>query len=253
MSIGGLSLVLLLGLCGLWLTMKLWIGKIRKKEAGQRSLHYKIIELEQMALRAQMNPHFIFNCLNSIQNYVLKQDVSGANYYLSQFAGLVRDTLDNAPKIHITLQEELRYLQHYIELESLQVNEPFQYNISVDPQINRAKTLFPNMILQPLVENAIKHGLCHAGEAGMLDIQINRAAGLLVCTIADNGPGIDSVKRTSIHQSKGLSLIYQRIETLNLIDKHSGQISLQIEDRKQYHTKGTIVTVRVPELTLNTP
>ncbi|MNS12910.1 Sensor histidine kinase YehU [compost metagenome] len=243
-------LVLLFSFSIVWLAMKIWIRKIRKKEEERRSVHYKMIELEQMALRAQMNPHFIFNCINSIQNYVLKQDVSGANYYLSQFAGLVRETLDNAHKIHISLQEELSYLQHYIELERLQVNEPFQYTINVDPQINRARTLFPNMILQPLVENAIKHGLCHAASIpGLLIINIRRAApGLLICTIEDNGPGIDHHKNASTHQSKGLSLIYQRIETLNLINKQSGEIKLHIEDRKKEHTQGTRVTIWLPEL-----
>lgn len=244
-----IALVLLFSLSIIWFAMKIWIRKIRGKEEKQRSIHYKMIELEQMALRAQMNPHFIFNCLNSIQNYVLKQDVSGANYYLSRFAGLVRETLDNAPKVHISLQEELSYLQHYIELERLQVNEPFQYTISIDPQINQSKTLFPNMILQPLVENAIKHGLCHASDPGILSINIHRAAsGLLVCTIEDNGPGIDSRKKASTHQSKGLSLIYQRIETLNLINRKSGEIRLLIEDLKKEHTQGTRVTVWLPEL-----
>jgi LytS/YehU family sensor histidine kinase len=161
----------------------------------------------------------------------------------------VRETLDNAPKVHISLQEELSYLQHYIELERLQVNEPFQYTISIDPQINQSKTLFPNMILQPLVENAIKHGLCHASDPGILSINIHRAAsGLLVCTIEDNGPGIDSRKKASTHQSKGLSLIYQRIETLNLINRKSGEIRLLIEDLKKEHTQGTRVTVWLPEL-----
>ncbi|RQO29960.1 hypothetical protein DBR32_13680 [Taibaiella sp. KBW10] len=226
------------------------VRKVRRKEEEKHNINRKMVEMEQMALRAQMNPHFIFNCLNSIQNYILKQDAAGANLYLSKFAGLVRKTLEHSPKIYISLQEEMEYLTNYIELERLQANHPFNYTIRIVPSIHPAQIQFPNMILQPLVENAIKHGLSDVPENGMLDISLLRSEeGMLICTIADNGAGIERTrenKKRTGHQSKGLSLIRKRIETLNLISSQPEQISLTIEDLKSQGTSGTKIVVILP-------
>lgn len=243
------AMVVLLCACVLLYVLRNRIRTIRKKEAEQSNINRRMVELEQMALRAQMNPHFIFNCLNSIQNYILKQDAAGANAYLSKFAGLVRKTLEYAPKIYISLQEEISYLTQYIELERLQANHPFGYTLTVDTRINPAVIQFPNMILQPLIENALKHGLCHT-EVGMLKIDIALSdQGMLQCSIEDNGPGIDTVAkrhRLPDHNPKGLSLIYKRIETLNLIQEQPDTITLTIENLQMKGTQGTRVLVSLP-------
>jgi hypothetical protein len=231
------------------------IRKIRKTEADKREAVQQMAELEQMALRAQMNPHFIFNCLNSVQLYILKQDAAGANNYLSAFAGLVRQTLENSSKPLITLQEEMTYLKHYIELERLQVNFPFTYEITMDKTIVTSGILVPNMIIQPFIENALKHGLKEKQDKGHLAMDIRREEDALVWTITDNGPGINRAKAKTgteqTHQSKGIALIEKRISTLNAMRPGSRKISVQITDLQESGRQGTSVVVTLP-LIVNT-
>lgn len=242
-----LLLVLLAGIA-IFLITYFRIRKIKKTEAQKRAGSRRMIELEQMALRAQMNPHFIFNCLNSVQHYILRQDAAGANYYLAQFAGLVRQTLENSSKLLITLQEEISYLKRYIELERLQVNFPFDYTFSVDADIITSGIFMPNMIIQPFIENALKHGLGKKESDGHLAIRIHKEAGMLLWSITDNGPGIDSVKnpRQSIHQSRGIALIEKRIGTLNSMMPDLPEITFKIEDLHESGSQGTIVVVAIP-------
>jgi len=224
-------------------------SQIKKKAAEKNNINIRMAELEQMALRAQINPHFIFNCLNSVQNYILKQDVKGVNYYLSQFAALIRKTLDNSPKVYITLAEEISYLNTYISLERLQLKYPFEYTIVIDEAIQPARILFPNMLLQPFVENAVKHALRKLQQNGRLDIRFSKISeDFLLCCIEDNGPGIEHTVSANgrSHQSKGIHLTEKRIETLNLISNESAKIALSFEDRVLKGGKGTKISIYVP-------
>jgi len=238
----------------IFLIVYLRIRKIRRTEAEKREMGRRVIELEQMALRAQMNPHFIFNCLNSVQHYILKKDAAGANFYLSQFAGLVRQTLENASKLLITLQEEITYLKHYIELERLQVNYPFDYSINISPAIITSGLLVPNMIIQPFIENALKHGLGKKATGGYLSIDIRKDAGLLHWTITDNGPGINHAKGMGqpAHRSRGISLIEKRISTLNSMRPDLPEIKFQIHDLHESGSQGTRVEIAIP-IIINSP
>lgn len=235
----------------LFLLVRYRIKKIRRQEQEKSDLNRKIAELEQMALRAQMNPHFIFNCLNSVQNYIIKSDRKGASIYLSRFAMLIRMTLDNAGRLYISLKEELAYLESYIELEKLQANHPFQYNIEVDKTLNINEVAFPNMILQPFVENAVKHGLPYAGAQGLLQVRfILQEDKKIMCIIADNGPGINSSKKQSgnslAYASKGMSLTLQRIATLNLMNDSHSPIELLIRDLSADSISGTQIKITIP-------
>lgn len=224
------------------------IRNVRRQEAEKSELSRKMTELEQMALRAQMNPHFIFNCLNSVQNYIVRKDSMGASIYLSRFATLIRKTLDNAGSLYIPLREELAYLESYIELERLQANHPFVYTIEVVPSINTSATAFPNMILQPFVENAIKHGLSCAGSNGRLKISFTlKEAQRIVCCIEDNGPGIYSGKKAmATHHSKGMGITRQRVATLNQLSDPQPPIALLIEDLSSSGSTGTRISITVP-------
>ena len=213
----------------------------------------KILELEQMALRAQMNPHFVFNSLNSLQQYILNKDVRSANSYLSRFAGLVRQTLENATRLNIPLSEEIRYLETYIELERMQLLDPFTYTLNVDDRINRELLLIPNMVLQPYVENAIKHGVLQMQSKGHISIAFTLIdENILNCTIRDNGIGIvATTQQKDMHnsrQSYGLSINDKRIITLNQLNGKDKKISVHIVDLNQFEDNitGTSVTINFP-------
>lgn len=242
--------VLLVVAGGILFLLQLRIKKIKKTEAEKTAVGKRIAALEQMALRAQMNPHFIFNCLNSIQGYILKSDVAGANFYLSEFGNLVRQTLENAPKLYIPLREEITYLRHYIELERLQINQAFDYDIRVDARL--LDLPFPNMILQPYVENAIKHGLNKNEAKGRLSIAFDRPdMYTLTCIIEDDGPGIESVSagHNKAHNSKGMLLTQQRIATLNQLGNEVKDIVATVTDLRHTGKKGTRVKISLQIVT----
>ncbi|MBL0133485.1 MAG: histidine kinase [Chitinophagaceae bacterium] len=132
---------------------------ISKREKEKTRISSLISELEQLALKSQMNPHFIFNSLNSIQQYVMDKDVAGANKFISGFSRLIRQTLDFSSKQKIGLDEELDYLTNYLELEKTRFEGSFDYSIDVDPSISRHGYPLPPLILQPFVENSVRHGV----------------------------------------------------------------------------------------------
>ncbi|PSK93545.1 sensor histidine kinase [Taibaiella chishuiensis] len=227
-----------------------------RKEKKQLLMDHKIKSLEQMALRAQMNPHFIFNCLNSMQRYIIDGDIKRANFYLSRFAELVRETLDNAARIFISVEEEVRYLSRYIELERLQTRDAFDYTIDIDPRINPAQLMIPNMVLQPFVENAIKHGLDHPGIKGKLTVSFKLLdeEEVLQCIVADNGPGIKAgtaLKQQHGRQfaAKGISITDKRIRTLNQLAPGAPPIQIQVIDIGQQESSigtGTRIIINLP-------
>ncbi len=232
----------------IYLFLKYRIRKVRRQEEEKSELNKKMTELEQMALRAQMNPHFIFNCLSSVQNYIVRNDSMGASIYLSRFATLIRKTLDNAGSLYLPLKEELAYLGSYIELEKLQANEPFAYTIKVEPSINTAITAFPNMLLQPFVENAIKHGMQYAGMDARLTIDFAlKGEKSIICRIEDNGPGIYTAKKImTTHHSKGMEITRQRVATLNQLNNAESPIVVMVEDLAATGGSGTRIMITVP-------
>ena len=144
-----------------------------EKERQLSELKQKATELEMKALRAQMNPHFIFNSLNSINRFIMQSDKSQASRYLTKFSRLIRLILQNSQASLITLDSELESLQLYLSLEALRFNNHFDYKISVATNVDAISLKVPPLILQPYVENAIWHGLMHKEEKGQLDIEIS--------------------------------------------------------------------------------
>ncbi len=212
----GLILVLVATL--LYFLFKQRVKVIRNKSA----IKQQMAELEAKAIRAQMNPHFIFNSLNAIQECIVTEEVDKAYDYLSRFSKLLRMVLDNSEKNFISLSNELETIRLYLSLEALRFSQSFTYAIELENDLDKDDILVPSLLLQPFVENAIWHGLINKeGEKNLL-LQFEEKHGYLECIIYDNGVGrkrsaeIKKNKLGAIHfESKGTKLALQRIEILN--------------------------------------
>ncbi|MBO9635343.1 MAG: histidine kinase, partial [Chitinophagaceae bacterium] len=217
-----------------WLLVAQWNKRLRKKERAERSIQERLQELEQKALRAQMNPHFIFNSLNSIQGFIMDNDADSANKYLSSFARLIRQTLDNSIHPMISVEDELRYLSTYLQLEELRFKNKFRWEATADSSVAVSQAFIPGMVIQPFVENAIRHGIQNReGNDGKVDILFYREKGWLCCRITDNGPGraASEAIKTRQHieyQSRGMDLTTERIDILNTQLRQ--QISIDVKD-----------------------
>lgn len=155
-------------------------------------MNQSITKLEQLAQKAMMNPHFIFNVINSIQHYINEGDKDLANFYLADFAKLIRLCSRFSGKRLISLLEELEYLNIYLNFEKLRFGDKLTYNIEVDEEIIKEKTQIAVMLIQPFLENAIWHGILPTGKKGILKLIINKSTeGFLRIEIVDDGIGID--------------------------------------------------------------
>lgn len=228
-----------------------------KRQAQKRSeIKERIAEFEIKALRAQMNPHFIFNAINSIQNFMLDNDIDSALAYLSDFAKLIRTTLDNASQKLVDLEEEIAYLHYYLNLEQMRFDHRFAVHIIRSEALEHKKILVPPMIIQPYVENAIKHGLVHKTEgAGQLDIHFQIEEGSrLLCIVEDNGIGRKRAleinrNRPGAHKPKGSKITRERLQLLNVMypDK---EFRVEITDKYDNYSQpaGTRAEIRFPLL-----
>jgi tetratricopeptide (TPR) repeat protein len=206
-------------------------------------------ELELQSLRAQLNPHFMFNSLNAIQELILLEENEKSQSYLARFAKLLRMLLENADRPFIPLQREIDFLQLYLSLENLRIPD-LEFSITVDPKINTEETQIPNMILQPYIENAIWHGLSHKESDKRLAIRINNENGFTKYEIEDNGVGrkrsaeLKSLYRKE-HKSKGMELLSKRFKLL--AKEYGSDIETMITDVMEGNTiKGTLITIKVP-------
>ncbi|MET0571920.1 MAG: two-component regulator propeller domain-containing protein [Pedobacter agri] len=218
--------------------------KQKDKEQEQLLLKNKVLMLEQQALQAMMNPHFVFNVMNSIQHYINTQNTASANRVLTGFARLIRKNLEICTKSYITLEEELEYLNLYLKLEKNRFGEKLKYAFTVDEEIDREETLIPSMLLQPYVENAIWHGIMPKETGGEIQINIKiKDNDYLNIEIIDDGIGIDnSLKNKSgTHVSKGMQLTRERLNLLGQIAAKPIHLTV-----KQMTTNGTIVSIAIP-------
>ena len=246
--------LLLMGLILVVITSFFLIFYFRQSHQKKRAVEkaeavHQMAELEMQSLRSQLNPHFMFNSLNSIQTMIMKEQTDKSQSYLSRFARLLRMLLENADKQFVPLRIEMEFLQLYLSLESLRVPD-MQYSISTDSALNTEQILIPNMILQPYVENAIWHGLSHKETDKQLRIRVFRENGTINYEIEDNGVGrkkageLKSLFRKQ-HQSKGMELISKRIELLN--KEYSSVIQTEVADVvKNNEVAGTLVSIKVP-------
>lgn len=217
------SLVLLLGLGGFYLYRQRSKRRLELLEEARRAaeLQQEITEAELSALRAQINPHFIFNCLNSIQNCLDAGDLDAADTYLAKFSKLLRMMLEFSGRSHISLSDEIRYLSHYIDLERLRFSKSFDYEIEWEGDENPDNIEIPTLIVQPYVENAIKHGLTPLKEGGHLKVRfVLGEDDNMRILVEDNGIGRDRSREQQEssgprHRSMGMEITRSRIEKLN--------------------------------------
>lgn len=229
-----------------------WIARIRWREKEKTAYNKRIAALRSNALASQMNPHFIFNTLNSLQTFVLLNKPLAANHYIAKFSALVRWIMSYSAKQRITLAMELEFLKTYIELEQLRFEEQFTALIEVDENICVTDTYIPSLIIQPFVENAIKYGLTGKKEKGLIRVVFKLQGSRVLVTIEDNGIGRVRVlqEQQASHKAFESTGIKNTEERLRLISGSRSKDKLvEITDLYEDETPaGTKVVLIIPIL-----
>jgi ligand-binding sensor domain-containing protein/two-component sensor histidine kinase len=236
---------------GVWL----YLNNRAKKKTQQLEAEKKYAELENMAFRARMNPHFIFNCLSSIQQFVLEKNVKEANQFISDFSFLIRKSLEFTNKTTINLKEEIEYLSRYLSVEQMRLGEKMEYEVIVDQDLKQANPAIFSMLIQPFVENAIRHGIRHLKmQKGVVRLHFkSRSDSWFEVIIEDNGVGIqraDDLNKANLAkpEGQGLKIIYERINFLNkMYDTKIGFEVGQLDSTNE-EQPGTIVKILFPIL-----
>jgi hypothetical protein len=231
--------------CILWLLIHLQIRKIRKKETEKRNTAQKIAELELEAIKAQINPHFIYNCLNSIQYFNYKKEHESSQEYLDLFASLIRKTMEYSRKTFITLEEETQYLLNYLKLEKLRFKDKLQYTVEVQPGAQN-HWMIPAMLIQPYVENALKHAIPGTVNGHVAVTFKQHDTHTLKITVDDNGPGLSPSVATDNRPTLGLWLSGNRAGVYNQL--FNSNIQVKIINKKDLHPvmQGTLIEILFP-------
>jgi ligand-binding sensor domain-containing protein len=214
----------------------------------EAALQQKMRDLQTAALRAQMNPHFIFNCLASIQNFIVENDAASATRYLARFARLVRLALHGSLDGTHALADEVEMLENYLALEQLRFGGKFEFGVTITPELDATATFLPPMLVQPFVENAILHGMKNKTEGGRVEVLFSKKDQKLVVTVSDNGAGFDPDKNEPAdapHKSVGMALTRNRLGLLSARDDAEAfsQESIRAADGSP---AGTRVVLQVP-------
>lgn len=230
------------------------IRRIKRSEALKSKYIKEVSELELKALRAQMNPHFIFNSLNSIQKYILKNDTFNTSQYLTKFSRLIRLILENSSETHLSLADEIEQIKLYVEIEQLRFENRFEFELRIDPALQPDFIKIPTMVIQPYVENAIWHGLLHKNEVGHLLIHLSKSdVNTVQIVIEDDGVGREvsgkmKTKQVFKKKSLGMKITEDRIGLLN--KSVTNHIHVAIEDvfDEEQKVRGTkvILIIEIP-------
>jgi len=207
---------------------------LKQKEAENLRAMYgkQIVELEARALRAQMNPHFIFNCMNSIKGLIQQQEEEKAVSYLTTFSSLLRGILQSSDRREITLHDELAICRLYIELEAMRFGDKLRYIFSVEDGLDLKSISLPALVIQPFIENAIWHGLMPRPEGGQLTVSVRKDGDGIQCVVDDNGIGriqaklIASRTQGAGHQSKGLNLVKSRLDLDSALNQRNADLEI---------------------------
>lgn len=204
-------------------------------------------KISLQSLRREMNPHFIFNSLNSVNQFIAQNDEIKANKYLSSYSSLMRTMMENSSKDFISLQKEIAQLQKYLELEHLRFNDKFDYNIKIDEAIDADAIQIPNMIIQPHLENAIWHGLRYKETKGLLLLEVKQNKSQIEIIVDDDGIGIEKSKELKTthqknHQSIGIRNVFERINIL----EHLYKIKINCSITSKQNNSGTIILISIP-------
>jgi ligand-binding sensor domain-containing protein len=240
--------IALVAMLGLMVLFSLFYAFIRNQNR-QKNIVSDMQRYQQQALALQMNPHFLFNALNTVQRYILENDKMASSRYLTRFAGFMRATLDNAQKPDTTLASEIQLLRQYLELESARSQQKFTYEIACDETIDQETTQIPVFLIQPLVENAIHHGFEPLSGNGHIHIKFSREGKNLIVSVQDNGIGREAASKYKNKNSTslGLSIIEKRIHLINKSLRTN--ISFKINDlySGSGEAAGTMAVISFPD------
>ncbi len=250
----GMMLMILSGVSLLWYNKKLRLKNkdLEDKNEIIKEVTHKIQATEITALRAQMNPHFIFNCLNSIQLYTAQNNTEKATDYLNKFSRLIRLVLENSRSDKVSLENELETLRLYIEMEAMRFRGKVSFQINTAQNVDKDYIQIPPLLLQPFVENAIWHGLMHKEEGGTIRIEVTQPNDhLLRFDITDDGVGREKAaefksKSATQNKSFGMKVTAERIELINQLYHTSTQVQIIDLKNKQGEATGTKVVVEIP-------
>ncbi|MBN1340369.1 MAG: tetratricopeptide repeat protein [Bacteroidales bacterium] len=223
-----------------------------KQKHYRAELQRKNIEIEQRLLRTQMNPHFIFNSLNSINSFITENEPDSAQLYLTKFASLMRYILDNSRKSFVPVEDERNTLKLNLELEQLRFNHKFDFRIEIAGDIDPEFTLIPPMLIQPFIENSIIHGVSNLEGRGMITVSLKKMNGIMECVVEDNGIGrekameIKKQKGVARHKSLGMQVTRERLELLR--EKSKKDVFVKISDIQAAGGTpgGTRVEIHIP-------
>lgn len=235
------------------LVILLLIGFFAYRNFRQKSIiaDQKNALLKQQLLISQMNPHFIFNSLNAVQNFIFKSESYQAGIYLKQFSELIRKILDFSTKNLISLRDEMDFLKNYLDLQQLRFGDKLTYELSVDRELDLDSVVSPVMLVQPFVENAIEHGIFYKEGKGHLAVRIFRHGDALIYEIEDNGIGLERARTNKINQAMGhksmaMDLTKERLEVLKT--QFKGHYAIEVKDKTpgQDGEAGVYVRITTP-------
>ncbi len=222
----------------LWMLLLSRIRGLKRKHEVEKkmlTIEKQMFDLEHKSLQLQMNPHFIFNSLNSIQSFVINNDTDKAINYLAKFSQLMRLILSNSRESYVPLENEIKALSYYMDIEKLRFDNKFDYKINIDSKLDEEFIAIPPMIIQPYVENAIIHGLIYSNKNGYITIDFKQSGKNMLCTVEDNGVGREKsemIKNESgiRRKSRGMLITQERLNILN--KQHNEKFTVKIIDLK---------------------
>ncbi len=241
-----ISLLLFLGIIGYYINLK--NNQKRKNEILKAKAAHDLLQIEMEALRARMNPHFLFNSLNSIKSYITKNDAREASNYLTKFSTLVRMILNHSKEKVISLEDELKAINYYLEIEKMRLKDTFDFVITIDESLDVSDIFVPPSIMQPFAENSIWHGFSQIAHKGLLQINLSGDNKKVIIEIEDNGIGREKAKllkmENSSYRSMGTNIIKKTVEVFNqekLINLDIKTIDLYTPNREPQGTKVIII------------
>lgn len=227
------------------------VQKLKAENAQKMQQSKRMAQLHMQSLQAQLNPHFIFNALNSIQDYILSHNATEASRYLSRFAKLIRLMLDNSSRNILPVSEVADMMNRYLELESLRMDEDFEYSIAIEENLDAYHTGVPLMMVQPYVENAIWHGLMPKNGKKLLTIRIAPVLNGISISIEDNGVGrMQAAQKQKAHKSVGAQLAHESFEALSALLNLKADLTITDKLDAEGRAAGTIVTIILPQINI---
>lgn len=246
------GILVLLTLLAVFIVLRYIIRRIRGGERRKTEYNRRIAELEAKALTNQMNPHFIFNSLNSVQHLILEKEEKQALNFLADFATLMRQMLNNSRKSYLSLEDETAFLTRYLELEKIRFANSFVYKFEISENLKEYTVYIPPMLIQPILENAIKHGLAPKNGSGHLLVRMEMQGDLLYCAVDDDGIGwehANNIKSGKLakHESTALSVIRERLQIIKSFNGSVGKLEIIDKFKSGFGNKeGTLVEILIP-------